>query len=217
MAADVQGNLDDMKNYLASMDADALKGTSAWVGVNQLMRGAYEPIINRAHFVSGSLGGQTHSYSNGRFTYTSHVNSGLVGSEQHAYVPMTTVDIEVRRPMTVLFQWWAFPFFEPDGDSVNTTGSSKIFVYWDTVNTRIESKTGQEFVDEVIAAPGALKDGVMTDTTFRSLQSKMMGTASLRHITTPGTYSMGLATKTSKGMGKLQLVAWGVSFEGFYI
>jgi len=222
LAADVQGNLDDLKNYLASLDESALEslgtGPAAWVGVNQLMRGQYDPIINRAHFVSGCFGGHVRSYAGGRFTYASHANTGVVGTNQYAHVPMTTVDIEVRRPMTVLFHWWAVSFMEPDGDTTNTGGKSNFFVYWDTPDN-YEGRTRQRFQDELVAGFDAdsLEEGVHDNTTVRSQQSRMMGSTSLRHITAPGTYSLGLASSTTKGIAKLQLVAWGVSFEGFYI
>jgi hypothetical protein len=205
LATDVQGNLDDLKSYLSKLERSAMKSDTAWVETNHIMRGDYEPIINRAHFVSGVFGGHVHSYPAGMFTYASQYNSGVISTAQRAHVPQTTVDIEVRRPMTVFFQWWAFPFIEDDQNTA-TGGSAKFFVYWDDPITGTKDNTRQQITDDINDY----------DSQHRSQQNRMMGGFSMRHITTAGTYALGLSTTTTD-VAKCQLVAWGVSFEGFYI
>jgi len=205
LATDVQGNLDDLKSYLSKMERSAMKSDVAWVETNHIMRGDYEPIINRAHFVSGVFGGHVHSYPAGMFTYATQYNSGVVSDAHRAHVPQTTVDIEVRRPMTVFFQWWAFPLVYESYDTASN-GTAKFFVYWDDPATGTKTNTRQQITD----------DDAVDDSKRRSQESRMMGGCSLRHITSAGTYALGLSTTTTK-VAKCQLVAWGVSFEGFYI
>ena len=208
LASDVQANMDDMRNYLAQLERSSMRSDKPWVDVNYIMRGDYEPIINRAHFVSGVVGGHVHSYPAQMFTYASHYNSGVISETQRAHVPQTTVAIEVHRPMTVLFHWWAFPFleWEKDRDAASIIGTSKFFVYWDDPATGTNTNTRQQIV----------KDEHEGDPLYRSYLSRMMGGCSLRHIATPGNYAIGLSTTTTDA-AKCQLVAWGVSFEAFYI
>jgi hypothetical protein len=217
LASDTQGSVDDLRAYMAQLEASAVRSDKAWIETNHIMRGYYEPIINRAHFISGVFGGHVHTYPAGMFTYTSHYTGGVLGSSARAHVPKTTVDIEVSRPMTLFFQWWAFPFMRPDGDG--SAGSTNIYIYLDDPETGSQSSSRKKFIGLDITAATSLVTGeleVPSDVSKRPLQSYMAGGFHLRTITSPGTYSMGLSTMTDS-IAKTQLVAWGVSFEGFYL
>lgn len=117
VASDVQGNFDALRVYLHEGIATGDLAGTGWAQARHI---AGPPVIGYngvQHGVSGHQGG-TPTPAFARFTFTSSALSGdgSTSGDSGAWttVPLTTFQLDIRRPADVIFHWWGEWIGGPD-------------------------------------------------------------------------------------------------------
>lgn len=195
LSADVQAELDYVRDYVRQMPATDIEA-SAWANSKHVMRGNYDPVQNVADLVSGQFGGQGVLFGTD-FSYITAYNTLRVGSTVWEHVPLTSLTLEIRRPVTLFFQWWAQFAGYPDGSGSTGYGDLALF----------RSNKSLRNTDCRCRAP----EEDRTVLTYR--ENRHVGSGFFIEDQGVGTYSLGLVGQAT--CSKVQLYSFGVSLEAF--
>lgn len=196
LAADVQGELDNVRSYIAQMTSNEVE-SSRWVDTKHVMRGDYNAVTNQAQFVSGLYAGQKTLFDTG-FTYGTTYNTRRVGSGAWEYMPLTSLTLEVRRPMSALMTWWSTPITY-DNQSAGAQGETEIRLYIGNKSLRYGEPCKSLEELGTLTAPAESRYFLSG---FHMVDYNSMGI-----------YEIGLATQSTTS--KTRLHSWGISFEAF--
>ena len=195
-AADVQGNLDAIRLYLSQVPSSAVLA-SPWVDTKHVVRGEYDPVTNQARMASGIYGGI--SVLNGAdFTYGTVYDTLRLGTTVWEVMPGTGMTLEVRRPVSVMINWW-MSAMSSDNFSAGAPGETQIRLYIGNKSLRY-------------GEPVMLTEEDSTMNERRKAYRQVPGGFYVQDFTV-GTYKLGLCAQstTSKAFG----FAWGVTAEAF--
>lgn len=149
-SADLQGNLDGMRNYVDNGVLVADIDTTPWVEAKHLMRGSYQPIVNSHSFPSGLVCGRTSA--NGDLSFIPDGPTYREGNvPTYKFYPNGTLDFFLPQSADVLFQFHAVCV--PRIVTAATNQKARIKVFLDDVSvgsTKMWAWTEQESVGNVI-------------------------------------------------------------------
>lgn len=199
LAADLQGELDNVRTYVSKVEETAFVD-GPFIDSKHVVRGEYDPVTNQARMVSGIYGG-TQSLNNTRFTYGTGYNTRKFSTQDvWEYVPLTSLTLEVRRPVSVLINWWASVRSSDDTSSSPPTGVGEIRLFIGNPGFR----TGE--------LCRVVEDDFFTgDLMYRNYRSIPGGF--FMDDFPSGTYEVGLCAQATAA--KVMFHAWGLSVEAF--
>lgn len=206
LAALLMENSDEIKRALEKLEVPDVNAADGWVRSEHIMRGEYNGIKNEHVFVSAIMGGKTYSLSARDFTYATEGNTLVLGSNPVAYVPKTSASFEMATSGTLLFQYWMCPITMDNLDAdVGASYYSEFAIYLGNSGlpaaaTRVRSIEEDHHVTANYPWP---------------LKRYFLGGAALVEDLGPGTYNVGLVSKSNTA--KTVIVAWGFSYEFLHI
>jgi len=195
LAADVQAELDNLREYLRTIPSDAID--TGWIDTEHIVKGTYAPLPNRAEFVSGDYAG-INSRKAGLRTYATVYNTLRVGTDLWQYLPNTGLTLHVRRPCTMLISWYLCGAVT-DNLSAGAAGEADIRLYIGNPTTRYGEYT-------------MLQEELVTDGdrhTYRQFPSGFH----IVDMASAGEYKIGLCGMNTSS--KMRGVTWGMSVEAF--
>lgn len=205
LAEYLQANTDEVKQTLEKLTIPDV-GTSAWVRAEHIMRGHYNPIMNRGVFVSAIMAGQTFNNGVSLPTYATVYNTQVLGAGSSRYVPKSSVTFEMTFPGTMFFQYWACPISMDNQDA--DTGQDEY--------TELAIYQGNSGLPQAHSRVRSIEEDHHIVTSYPwPLKRYFLAGSSLVDIVNPGTYNVGLVA-TSR-VAKTVLVAWGYSVEFLHL
>jgi hypothetical protein len=205
LAEYLQDNSDEIKQTLEKLTTPDVS-TDEWVRAEHIMRGDYNPIMNRGVFVSAIMAGSTFNNGVSQPTYATVYNTQVVGGGERRYVPKSSVSFEMTFPGTMFFQYWACPISMDNQDAdVGASFYTELAIY-----------QGNSGLPQAHSKVRSIEEDhhIVTGFPF-PLKRYFLAGSSLVDIVNPGTYNVGLVA-TSK-VAKTVLVAWGYSVEFLHL
>ena len=195
LAADVLAEMENIRSYLRHVPAADID--TGWVDTEHVLQGTYDPLLNRAEYVSGDFVGVS-SLPLGLQTYGSVYNTLRLGESLYAYLPGTGLTLTVRRPCTLMISWYLTGCAR-ENLSAGDRGEVDIRLYLGDVTT-------------TYGDAGFLYEELEIDQerlTFRYFPSGFH----MLDIPTAGTYRIGLACSSTTS--KVKGLGWALSVEAF--
>lgn len=199
LAAEVQGELDNLREYVRQIPSNAIEASS-WVEPRHIMRGDFDPLRNMAHYVGGHFGGLQQPHSEGIHSYSTVYTTLRVGATVWAYTPGTSITLEIRRPMTLHLNWWAQGSLR-DNDSAGAAGEATFVLYAGSKDLRQGPQSILIEEDDTNA--------------FKAESRALISGFHTEDISNVGTYHVGVTSQCTSS--KAEIFAWGLSVEAFYL
>ena len=199
----VVANLDGVKVYAHKVQSSALQ-TSAFVDTNHIMAPRYEPMTNTSTNVTGVYVGQNSGGVNLKASFSTKFNSGRSATQYRVPVPQTGINIDLVRPCSYFFQWWANSVSKYDGGGSSAQGETYLYVYEGSTSL-IKILSAQSIIEETAANNASrLVSGGFNTSGFHSNDAY-----------SSSTLNIGVCTDSEAGMA--WHYAWGFSLEVFYL
>jgi hypothetical protein len=199
----VVANLDGVKVYAHKVQSSALQ-TSAFVDTNHIMAPRYDAMTNTSTNVTGVYVGQNSGGVNLKASFSTKFNSGRSAIQYRVPVPQTGINIDLVRPCSYFFQWWANSVSKYDGGGASAQGETYLYVYEGSTSL-IEILSAQSIIEETAANNASrLVSGGFNTSGFHSNDAY-----------SSSTLNIGVCTDSEAGMA--WHYAWGFSLEVFYL
>jgi len=199
-ASDVRDNLDAMQDKLHKLGGSDVS-SSQWIDTKHIVNPDFNPYTNMVTGVSGLFGGQNSGGFFSKFSYVTRWLSGKNSSVKNS-LPHTGFTLDIQRPCSLFYQWWACVMSPDDNDG--TTGVGKVYFY---VNDPKVSLGLSNLIPEQ-------DNGSSLDATFDGTYHQ----SGFGMITITGEqlqYGIGMTGSSTAGQNRF--ISWGVSFEAFYL
>jgi len=199
-ASDVMDNFDAIQkksHRLLSSDVT----TDKWIDTRHIVNPDYNPYTNIMTGVSGVFGGQNSGGFFSKYTYLTKWLSGKNSGVENA-IPHTGFTLDLQRPCSLFYQWWACVMSPNNG--AGTTGTGKVYFY--THDPSIGIGTPHLLLEQPYASPhDPTFDGTYHTNGFGVVE---VSSEKLQ-------YGIGLTGSSTAGQNRF--ISWGVSFEAFYL
>lgn len=201
----VVANLDGVKVYAHKVQSSALQ-TSAFVDTNHIMAPRYDAMTNTSTNVTGVYVGQNSGGVNLKASFSTKFNSGRRATQYRVPVPQTGINIDLVRPCSYFFQWWANSVSKYDGGGASSTqGETFLYVYENDINNQFKRISAQSIIEETTTNNASrLVSGGYNTSGFHSNDAY-----------SSSTLNIGVCTDSEAGMA--WHYAWGFSLEVFYL
>jgi len=203
-AADILAESDSLREYVEKLADNALSGSTI-VNTEHIMKGQYIAPINQAHMVSGIWQGHVFHMDATDYTYATIFNTGRLGDNIEAVIPLTALTVEARHPATLFYQWNIHGIGRQNHD-LNYAGTCSLYPF--IGNPTLPDSNHATIILE--------EDSVTANWPEKEFRYPASGHY-LKNDFGPATTSVGMMAKAATGMAKVQFIAWQVSVELFYL
>jgi len=198
LAAEVQGEIDNLREYVRQLPSNAVAATD-WLDAKHVMKGEYTALTNTAQFCSGVWAGLTRKHPDGYHTYSTVYNTLRIGTTVWEYMPGTSLTLEIRRPMTVMINWYAQGAGR-NNDSAGALGESDVKLYVGNKSLRYGPQAHLYEEDSL-------------STSYYREQRYYASGFHIEDYNAVGIYNVGLVTQNTSS--KTEFWSWGLSVEAF--
>jgi len=215
---DLQANLDGMKEYV-HCEVVAGDFPSVSFDTEHIMKGVIDAKTNRVHNVSGIFGGLNHGNArdndNTFMSRWQSTDDSAKATGQMKKLPGTQFTLDLRRPATVFYQWWATTVSRWDGrGALPDAQPTNLQLFQDDTMFGATAYLFDIFSGESTMynpTAGTYHDGNI----FASGSTHTSGTGFFEATTGKVAYNLGI--KAHSKAGAYHWVSWGISIEAFYM
>lgn len=209
-AADIQENLDGVRDYLDGSIVPADIAPDGWVESRHIMRGHYNPISNIHDFATGASGGYTSGAEELSWMGNGPTSRNAPTSDITVYLPKTAVTFYLEASADVLFTFYGRPTIPIDLGTGGTAGTpSNAWICLDGAQQNVTkmSVSGDGDVSAIGGAGVGLADFVVNPETWSNFF--------LGEGLAAGWHTIGLKGNSTNFTFYI-LHNWGVTIEAFY-
>ena len=199
-ASDVRSNIDAVQRGTHGLSLLEVSNTR-FIDTKHIVQPTNNPYTKMMSGVSGVFGGQNSGSFYTKYSYLTHWLCGDSNNSAMQQIPHTAQTLNIMRPATVFYQFWACSLQPFDGNGTRGTGS--LYFYVNNPNSRMGNRS------VVWEQP----DGShASDTCNGSDTVNVIGIQTLNQRSLE--YGIGITGNAYDGT--YRFISWGVSFEVYY-